>query len=338
MNLSRRRSSKVWTAQWYWRGKKFCRSTGMSNKRAAAAVAARFLDAQRKDRLDLLEGAKLRRTVPSIAQVLMLYVEHATCRPETVAGNVAQFRRAILWTKVPESSPVTVLNSAWPGEFSAAARSRGWSNGGVISALRQCRSIFTRRLLPRYGMQEPPAWLKLPNPKPDPTRGFQPIPWASWRQIVRGVIVARDPALYRAFVLMARCGMGNDEVIHARGTWLLPSMAIRVEPRAGWLPKSHNRHRTIPIRAARWRRHFLPLLGKDVLLVPDGHRRLYRVLNPIIRAALPGRQKAAYELRKQAGSVIATRDGMFAAGKFLGDRSSTAERYYAALLKPLRPI
>jgi hypothetical protein len=147
-----------------------------------------------------------------------------------------------------------------------------------------------------------------------------------------------DPALYRAFLLMARCGLGNDEVIHARGTWLLPAGAIRIEPRDGWLPKSHNRHRTVPIRAQRFLRHFADLVGKKALLVPDGHRRLYRVLNPIIREALPGRQKAAYELRKLAGSVIATRDGMFAASRFLGDRSDTVERYYAALLKPLKAI
>ncbi len=337
MNLIKRGTGKNWTAVWMWRGRKFSRSTGVSNKKQAEVVASSFLAAQKSDRLDLLESSKLRRTVPSIAQILALYPKVATCRGGTVKANLAEFRRMLKLLDLHDSAPISVLDRGLGVRFAAIARSRGWSDTGITSCLRLARSVFARHLLPSYGVLDAPGWLKAPNPKASPIRGFQPIPWASWAQIVRGVHALNDPAIYRAFLLMARCGLGNNEVVHSRGTWLVEN-GIRIEPRDGWRPKSHNRVRTVPMRAIRYNRYFAALEGKDELLVPDGLRRIARRMNPIIRKALPGRTKSAYELRKLAGSVVATRDGIFAAGKFLGDNSATVEKYYAALLRPLKPI
>ena len=337
MNLIKRGTGKNWSAVWMWRGKRFCRSTGVSNRKQAEVVAAGFLSAQKNDRLDLLESSKLRRTVPSIAQILALYPKVATCLGPTVRSNLAEFRRMLRLLGIAESDPVTSLGAGITVKFTNEARARDWSDTGIVSCLRLSRSVFARRLLPAYGLQEAPAWLKSPNPKASPIQGFKPIPWASWVQIVRGIHALDDPAIYRAFLLMARCGLGNNEVVHARGTWLVQN-GIRIEPRDGWRPKSHNRVRTVPMRAIRYKRYFAEFEGKDVLLVPDGLRRIARRMNSVIRKALPGRTKSGYELRKLAGSVVATRDGLFAAGKFLGDRASTVERYYAELLIPLKPI
>ena len=53
---------------------------------------------------------------------------------------------------------------------------------------------------------------------------------------------------------------------------------------------------------------------------------------------IPDRQKRLHELRKHAGSVIATRDGLMAAAQFLGDTYQVTDRHYASLLSPIRPI
>lgn len=337
MNLIKRGAGKNWSAVWHWRGKRYCRSTGVPNKKRAETIASGFLAAQKNDRLDLLESSKLRRTVPSIAQILALYPQVATCRKKTVAANLSEFRRMLRVLRISESEPVSALDRGLTAKFQSATRSLGWSPTGTITCLRMSRSIFARRILPSYGLQEPPAWLKTPNPRPEPVRGFKPIPWASWAQIVRGIHALDDPAIYRAFLLMSRCGLGNNEVVHSRGTWLVKN-GIRIEPRDGWRPKSHNRVRTVPMRPIRYQRHFAAFEGKDVLLVPDGLRRIARRMNAVIRAALPGRTKSGYELRKLAGSVVATRGGIYEAARFLGDRVDTCEKYYAALLRPLKAI
>ena len=348
MNLIKRGAGKNWTAVWTWRGKKYCRSTGVSSRKRAESVAAGFLSAQKNDRLDLLESSKLRRTLPSIAQILAIYPTVATCRKATAVSNVSKLRQILRVLGISESESILALGAGVSVKFQNAERSRGLSPTAIVSTLRIARSVFARRLLPAYGLQELPEWLKAPNPKASPIRGFQPIPWASWVQIVRGVHALDDPAIYRAFLLMARCGLGNDEVIHSRGTWLAPH-GIRIEPRewkrrrgkketVTWEPKSHNRIRTVPMREIRYERFFAEFEGLDVLLVPDGFRRIYHRMNPVIRAALPGRTKCSYELRKLAGSVVATRGGIYEAARFLGDRVDTCEKYYAALLKPLKAI
>lgn len=337
MNLIKRGAGKNWTAVWMWQGKKYSRCTGVEDRRRAAYVAARFKEAQTSGRLDLLEQTKLRRTSPMISEIMAKYPGLALCRPETTRHNVTEMKRVLAMLGMPESSTVASLGADFSTKFANAAKRRGLGDTGIATTLRCARSLFSKRMLACYGLQEPPAWLSMPNPKPTPTEGFQPISRSAWVKIVRGVHKNGDPDIYRAFLLMARCGMGNDEVINARGTWLVNN-GIRVESRDGWKPKSHNRNRTIPIRARRFKRFFSEFAGRDVPLVLNGRRKIYRDLTPIIRKALPGRQKAAYELRKLAGSVVATRDGIYAAAKFLGDRTDTVERYYAALLKPLKPL
>ncbi len=59
-----------------------------------------------------------------------------------------------------------------------------------------------------------------------------------------------------------------------------------------------------------------------------------RQINRFVERFIPDRQKLSYELRKWAGSIVATRHGIYAAQRFLRHRSvTTTERYYATYLK-----
>lgn len=331
---------KVWTASWWFGGKRYCRSTGMKSRRAASAVAQGFLEAQRSGRTDLLEATKIRRTVPTIEKVCELYLAGARCRQKTAKENVYKLSSLCQLVNIPLSSSVLVLGEGFPMAVQKAGRAAGWRDTSIHTYIRQARSVFARYILPTYGLPEAPGWLRSSSPSPGRVMGFQPFPTAAWRALCRDVVRLRnsgDLALWRAFLLMARCGMGNDEVVNARGSWLVAN-GIRIEERPGWKPKSHNRERTIPMRPARFKKWFASSAGSDELLVEFGKEAIYRRLNPLVRKHLPGRQKAAYELRKHAGSIVATRDGIFAASKFLGDNVATVEKFYAAMLKPLRPI
>ena len=58
-----------------------------------------------------------------------------------------------------------------------------------------------------------------------------------------------------------------------------------------------------------------------------------RMINRFVERFIPDRQKKSYELRKWAGSIVATRHGIYAAQRFLRHRSvTTTERYYATYL------
>ncbi len=79
---------------------------------------------------------------------------------------------------------------------------------------------------------------------------------------------------------------------------------------------------------------------------PQGLRlgRFFRMLAGRVRGegegggSSPERTNRLHELRKHAGSVIATRDGLMAAAQFLGDSYMVTERHYASLLSPIRSI
>ena len=59
-----------------------------------------------------------------------------------------------------------------------------------------------------------------------------------------------------------------------------------------------------------------------------------RNINRFVERFIQGREKVSYELRKWAGSIVATKHGIYDAQRFLRHRSvTTTERYYATYLK-----
>jgi integrase len=64
-----------------------------------------------------------------------------------------------------------------------------------------------------------------------------------------------------------------------------------------------------------------------------------RAINRFVRRFLPDRDKAAYELRKWAGSLVWSTQGDTAAQSFLGHTDiQTTQRYYARFLRPVRAV
>jgi hypothetical protein len=336
MHLIQRGKSKNWTVLWWFGGKKFCRSTGCKSRRNAEQIARGFLDAQRSGRLAALEATKIRRTAPAISSVIDEYLRCGTARAATRVANVSKLRALLRACGIPETASVTALDQTVVGRLHSHARSAGWSDVYAHAVLRMSRSLWARSLrgVVSY-MEATPAFALEPVLPPPRIKRFRAIPPRAYRAICREVIATRDNALVRAFILISRCGMPNREIAHATGLWLDPDeRAITIPSQDGaFRPKTHNRIRTIYIKPARFDRHFRSLAGQPVRLVPNAGVRVYRVLSRIVRRHLPNRTKSAYELRKHAGSLVATHHGMLAAAKFLGDRVATAEAYYVDFLR-----
>lgn len=151
------------------------------------------------------------------------------------------------------------------------------------------------------------------------------------------------------------CGLTAKEIAWIRWEWFegsneAPAIAIRYRPANGdipaWGSKGDKKNGLIPVkpeRLARWRKA-LNADNKKSGYVFDFSSKTGRVefitrtVSKWVAQFLPDRNKKLHELRKQAGSEVATKEGIFAAAKFLRDSVAVAEKHYASLLKRVEAL
>jgi integrase len=155
---------------------------------------------------------------------------------------------------------------------------------------------------------------------------------------------------HATYWLVRKCGLRNVEVEHLRwdwferdenGLWLNLKKRYDASGRLVWKPKG--REGSVPV-SPRLYEELLTVLGPArpglegyVLAGTKDHRDdgTHRAPSKFCRKYLGGeRDKSLYELRKQAGSEVALRDGIEAASKFLrhADLKTTWD-YYIDLIK-----
>lgn len=173
------------------------------------------------------------------------------------------------------------------------------------------------------------------------------------------------PKTFLVYLMMLRLGMRNSEVEHARRSWIERAQAVvmvvgkptvqevaymAVIARPGWNgPKNRKDHR-IPI-APDVLAEIEALAGEDYLVgdLPTERWLVTHVeVCDFVRQYLPdlktdpenGRTKAAYELRKHFGAMVASTQGLDRAAEYLGDRRDTVEQHYHAWLqnRSARPL
>jgi integrase len=217
-----------------------------------------------------------------------------------------------------------------------ARRSLNWM-------LTQARSVFAQSQMDR-GVY---AGLKLPD-----LRGFLAAPRVTQTELepfeamtqkevatletAAARLKLADPAAYIAFRLMAHGGLRNSEVAHMQREWLRKDedghwrVWIVVYPY--FKPKATLRAVGFPAVLAE---EILAMAGPK-WIVPgetktERHDVTHRRLNDWIASVLPDRR--AYDLRKQAGSIIARSNGILAAARFLGHQDvSTTTKWYAGVI------
>jgi hypothetical protein len=254
--------------------------------------------------------------------------------------------------------PATVLTASLVEQFQQR-RLVGCENPGrtrrtIDQTVTVARSMFTHQALTVYRK----AGLVLPD-----LTGFMgvaplgnwnsaayvPIPPLTIKAMAEAARVWRgeDPSAYLAFLLMFRCGMRNSEVFYARRSWVERiggAYYMAVIKRAGWPGPKNRRDRRIPLPED-VRLEIEALAGEDWLLHGHPTDRLracnervcdfVRKYLPSYRESDDGRVKAAYELRKHYGAVVASTQGLDRAAEYLGDRMATVEKHYHAWLRTL---
>lgn len=160
-----------------------------------------------------------------------------------------------------------------------------------------------------------------------------------------------NPRLYLFLRCMLILGCRNQEAAEIRREWIEGRTKdctawLAIGRRAYFKPKTQDRRVPIPPRLLVELDTLLPAPAKpgplDHLVTPGltvstREDLMYRDSCDFVAAVLPGR--TAYDLRKYAGSLMATQHGMLAARDFLGHASiTTTESYYAANLEPLKPV
>ena len=260
-------------------------------------------------------------------------------------------------------------------DYIAAARKNGRGDSSIRSSINQARSLFTPRLmhlykktlsLPNFRNRDISSQGSYANNRArTPALGFSisslnlktsieefvPIPAeivAKMEKEAHGPLRECQPSAYRAYLLMSRLGLRNSEVVAVRRGWFETHNGTRLlvlkdRPQEAFKLKN-SLSGAIGVSDALWGQLTEGLSEEwDYLIeertVTDRFDAAYRTLNNFIRQFLPDRKKGAYELRKWAGSIVATRSGIYAAQQFLRHRSvKTTESYYATYLKTIHGI
>ena len=259
----------------------------------------------------------------------------------------------------PKSS-AEILSEKLVRDYMAACRKPNLENGGkptrpdssIRSTITQARCVVQENFRDLYHditMPDLAGFRAKKRFKPQQDVGFVPFD----RQTVIDMETAADrlwqnrDATWIPYALMSQLGLRNNEVEKALWSDFITRPVF---------DKDGNK---TEIRALRVRAGYDEALGGEIEVPVDLWEKLEpykqeatteyivpgknkteraavcdRQINRFVERFIPGRQKLSYELRKWAGSIVATRHGIYAAQRFLRHRSvTTTERYYATYLK-----
>ena len=303
-----------------------------------------------------------------VADIVQAYLNgatsHCAAKPQTVRRNAGCLLRVLRIAFGASDDAVMRMPASvalGPDVVSRyqSARRRAALEGGQLdqvrarrtadSEMRQARSMFSREVRPVYADLEMPDLTAFREASMMGRHGdlsYQPFSGSEDRAMMRAAVSARragDVDLWLSYVLMRFGGLRDNEVLAVRRSWLVAGR-IEIRVREDFSPK-WGRSRIVPLPASVLRR--IPDGAPDAwLLLPEAtptfrQNHVYRKLNGMLRPHLLGRVKAAYELRKHFGSVIAQEQGIEAAQYLLGHQSiTTTQKHYASVLDAnrFRPV
>jgi hypothetical protein len=352
------------------KGKDIPRTTGtpiaeIARKQAKTLLTAMFSETW-EDQIDgLRHKAKPQSTV---GDLIDLYEKSAAdelgISEKTVSRNASQLLRMIAAARPgtdPRSLRLEEVNEDLARAYIASQKKatadrekRG--EASIRSSINQARSLFTPKLKHLYSKS-----LRLPkklgfelaelNLK-TATNEFVPIPEpvvAAMESEAREILRVESPSAWRGYLGMSRLGMRNNEVVAVRSHWFevhngTRLLVLKDRPEENFKLKN-NLPGAIGVSEDLWNEltEGLPE-GWDYLInertATERQDAIYRTLTAFVRKHLPDRQKAAYELRKWAGSMVATEHkNIYPAQQLLRHKSvKVTESYYATYLKTIHGV
>lgn len=361
----------------YWGSKEVRRSTGLTDKKAAKDFAWVDYLRESGSAVQSVRMPR-RNDFPTIWEICDLYESkigaRARIKRETAHENVMALKRIISTgsgSNDPAAERVTILNEPLVISY-RSKRYEGVNreyereddlklNYSLNSYLRKAQNVFSKKAMKLYkeeGYKFPDitGFMEIGKLAQDDTK-FIPIDEDIDRRMIEDantVLTKEKPELFVIFELARFCGLRSGEILSLRWHWIQKSkngydIAIiyrtpRTDPsKEEFKPKSRNRW--VPVstkRVNKWKR-LLPAENGTDFVIPGKNKTwrsglIERDACNWVRPYIPGRTKRVHELRKQAGSDIATRYGLMAAAQFLGDSIAVTEKHYASLLKPVPPL
>jgi len=220
-------------------------------------------------------------------------------------------------------------------------------NAVINSNIRQARSVFSRRALSAYankGMIMPDTitgFLKAPLLREVSHRySDNPIPQKQIDAMNKALpaLKEQDPRLWAVHLMIRLMGMRDSEILAACKSWIIEREGrsyLVINRREGIAPKRSDGEIPVPAVLLEW---FDAQDGDH--LIPAKHKTarydvIYREHNKFVRKHIPGRQKGNHELRKWAGSLVATKTNSYErAADFLRIDIATAKAHYLAFVSP----
>jgi integrase len=319
-----------------------------SEKKPAAIRAGAWIDSLFASKWDVLETLKTRNdfaTIGEITETFLANVRHLGIKHVTALGYVVSLRNILsdaLGTNDPESLKSTVLTGETLNKFVAVSRQAGRPDWSISGQIGQARSILKER----EGRMEIYSALKLPdltswrNAKwafaVNTKRGFVPF---STQQVIdletaaAQLYVDRNP-VWIAYTLMSLFGLRNSMVFNLKKSdFTFDDNQIRFTVKGDYAEAKAVEH-TISRETYE---KISTFFDQGEYVVPGHQTSRKKICNERICAFMKryvdrtaeGERKKAYLLRRQAGTVKAYTENIFAAQAMLGHKSvKTTENDY----------
>jgi hypothetical protein len=315
------------------------RKAVMERARAGYATLRELTEAYQPDPQDV--GLKQQKR--NVSALLLVVKEGTECRDTEAALDL---RTDVLTEKLGRTWQKQRI-AAVPAADELAQNRVRWT---INSTLAMAKSVLSPKVKECYEDLHLPdftSFREVPRLAVDEQGGYVPWPAEVQAAVVRDAetrLRFEQPLVYRAYWLMYRLGLRNSEVMWARRNWIAKFQdgtgEFEIRRRTDFKTKNR-RYRTIALNQETMLEleNLLTGVGPDDFLINDAvmtHREevCYYELNTWLRKHVGHeREKCAYELRKEAASIIADRPeseggGIQAAADFLGDTIAVTEKHY----------
>gem|GEM_PF-1625643 len=223
---------------------------------------------------------------------------------------------------------------------------------GINSAVRQARGLFAKKAMTTYER----AGIEIP----ENIQGFlrvqylrelshrysdNPIPKEQIDKLNNDLpaLKEKDERLWVIHLMIRLMGLRDSEIDRARRHWLVQrgeGIFLVINRREGEAaPKRSDGEVAVP-------QALLDYFGshEDDFLIPakhptERHNLIYKTHSRWVAARIPGREKTNHELRKWAGSMVATKTNSWErAAQFLRIDLETAKKHYLSFVTPSKPL
>lgn len=348
-------------------GKRRIISTNTGDQTLAKAKAKKIITDVLDGKWEEVEDARAAKAgVPTIGEIIEAY-ENGDQHVRKRTG--ANYRHSLLrilkdvrgWSEdEARKQKIEVLTDSLVRDYQAHRQGRDTVtfvdplevNTGINSTVRQARALFSRRAILAYekaGMSMPPTlqgFLRAPMVREVSHRySDNPIPQKQIDKMNEQLpkLKETDERLWAIHLMIRLMGLRDSEILRAKKSWLIErdgKTFLVINRRAGEeAPKRSDGEVAVPDVLLQWFKK-----QKGEFLIPAKHKTerenlVCREHSQWVAKIIPGRTKTNHELRKWAGSVVATKTNSWErAAEFLRIDLETAKLHYLAFTTPAEPL